>query len=55
MNNIREMAHNLQAETIAFRRDLHKNPEPSMEEFRTTDKVAAALDAMGVSYHRRYC
>ena len=52
MNNIREMAHNLQAETIAFRRDLHKNPEPSMEEFRTTDKVAAALDAMGVSYRR---
>lgn len=60
MNNIREMAHNLQAETIAFRRDLHKNPEPSMEEFRTTDKVAAALGRHGRELppsgpHRRYC
>lgn len=46
MNNIREMAHNLQAETIAFRRDLHMHPEASFQEFRTTDKVAAALDEL---------
>ena len=52
MNNIRELAHQLQEETIAFRRDLHKYPEPSLQEFRTTDKVAAALDELGVSYRR---
>lgn len=35
---------------IAFRRDLHQNPELSFEEFETTKKVAAKLDEFGISY-----
>ena len=42
MNIMREKAHQIKDETIAFRRDLHMHPEASFQEFRTTDKVAAA-------------
>ena len=52
MNIMREKAHQIKDETIAFRRDLHMHPEASFQEFRTTDKVAAALDELGVSYRR---
>ena len=52
MNVMREKAHQIKDETIAFRRDLHMHPEASFQEFRTTDKVAAALDELGVSYRR---
>jgi amidohydrolase len=37
---------------VKFRRDLHRHPEPSCEEFRTTDKIAEALDAIGIPYRR---
>lgn len=37
---------------IAFRRDLHMYPEASMQEFRTTDKIAEQMDALGISYRR---
>ena len=52
MNVMREKAHQIKDETIAFRRDRHMHPEASFQEFRTTDKVAAALDELGVSYRR---
>lgn len=39
-----------QDEMIAFRRDLHAHPELPWEEFRTTEKVAQALDAIGIPY-----
>lgn len=37
---------------VDFRRDLHMHPEASMQEFRTTDKLAQALDAIGIPYRR---
>ena len=51
MNNIREMAHNLQAETIAFRRDLHKTPNLAWRSSAPPIRWPL-LDAMGVSYRR---
>lgn len=37
---------------IAFRRELHQNPELSMEEVETTNRVAKRLDKWGISYKR---
>lgn len=47
---IKEMARALQPEVVAFRRDLHMHPEISMQEFRTTKQVAAAMDRLGIPY-----
>jgi len=41
-----------QAELTAFRRDLHSHPELGMAEFRTAEKVATALEALGIEVHR---
>jgi len=41
-----------QAELTAFRRDLHAHPELGMAEFRTAEKVASALEALGIEVHR---
>ncbi len=48
--NIKQMAHEVQEKVVAFRHDLHKHPEASLQEFRTTKQIAAALDQLGVSY-----
>ena len=48
--NIRQMAHEVQDKVVAFRRDLHMHPEASMNEFRTSKQIAAALDELGVEY-----
>ena len=40
------------AELTAFRRDLHAHPEIGMAEFRTAEKVATALEALGIEVHR---
>ena len=37
---------------IAFRRDLHAHPELKFEESRTSDQVAAYLQALGLPLHR---
>lgn len=37
---------------VACRQDLHQYPEASFEEFRTTDQLAKALDAIGIPYRR---
>lgn len=47
-----ELAHAIAQETIEYRRDIHRHPEPSMEEFRTTDRICEELDKLGVSYKR---
>ena len=47
-----ELAHAISEETIEYRRDIHRHPEPSMEEFRTTDRICEELDKLGVSYKR---
>lgn len=49
---IKELAAKVQPEVVAFRRDLHRHPEPSLKEFRTTEKIAEKLDEMGIPYRR---
>ncbi len=41
-----------QGELAAFRQDLHAHPELGLEEHRTADRVAAALEALGIEVHR---
>lgn len=50
--DVRKLAHDVQDFVVDFRRDLHMHPEPSMEEYRTSDQICKALDEMGVSYRR---
>lgn len=33
---------------VAFRRELHADPELSFEEFRTTDRIVEALEKAGL-------
>lgn len=37
---------------VAVRRDLHQHPELSWEESRTADRIAHALDGLGIAYRR---
>ena len=48
--DFKKLANEVQEKVVAFRRDLHMNPEPSLQEFRTTKQIAAALDELGVPY-----
>ena len=52
MNPIRQKAHEIREDVIAFRRDLHMYPELSMQEFRTSDQVASMLDKLGIPNRR---
>lgn len=36
-------------ELISFRRDLHRHPELSYQEFRTTDRIVGALESAGLN------
>ena len=40
------------AELIDFRRDIHAHPELSFQEFDTTDKIVARLEAAGLTPKR---
>lgn len=41
-------AETLEAKVIAFRRDFHQNPELSNREFKTAEKIANQLRALGI-------
>ncbi|MDQ2890754.1 MAG: M20/M25/M40 family metallo-hydrolase, partial [Gemmatimonadota bacterium] len=41
------------AQLSALRRDLHRNPELSWQEERTSGRLIAALDAFGITDHKR--
>lgn len=49
---VKEMARQLQGEVISLRRALHAHPELSMQEFETTNRLAADLDALAIPYRR---
>ena len=52
MADIKALAHEVFPYIVEMRRDFHRNPEPSFEEFRTTDRIAEELDKMGIPYRR---
>ena len=52
MADIKTLAHEVFPYVVEMRRDFHRNPEPSFEEFRTTDRIAEELDKMGIPYRR---
>ncbi|WP_413518398.1 M20 family metallopeptidase [Carnobacterium maltaromaticum] len=52
MNKLKQQINKYEAEMIAFRRDLHQHPELQWEEFRTTQKVADALDLLDIPYRK---
>ena len=47
---VKEIVNKHHAATVAFRRELHSNPEVSFQEFETTKRIARELDAIGVPY-----
>lgn len=50
--SIRGLAHDAEPYIVERRRYFHAHPEPSLEEFRTTEAIARELDRMGVPYTR---
>lgn len=49
---INKLIENDKHNMIDFRRDLHRHPELPFEEVRTTNKIAQALDNIGIVYRR---
>ncbi|MEO1655794.1 MAG: amidohydrolase, partial [Bacteroidota bacterium] len=43
-----QMADEIEEKVISWRRDLHQNPELSNREFKTAEKIAAHLEALGI-------
>jgi hippurate hydrolase len=51
-DDILDRARRYQDELTAFRRDIHAHPELGLEEHRTAEQVAKALEAIGIEVHR---
>ena len=52
MNRYREQIHECMEELVAFRRELHRHPEPSLKAFETTNRICRELDRAGIAYRR---
>ncbi len=52
MSNMLDRAKLIEDYVIAFRRDLHENPELSGEEYRTQEKIMDKLDKLGIPYKK---
>ena len=48
--DIKQLAHEAFPYVVEMRRDFHRHPEPSFEEFRTTKRIAEELDKMCIPY-----
>ena len=48
----REEIHTGMKDLLAFRRELHRYPEPGLKEFETTDRICRELDKAGIPYRR---
>jgi metal-dependent amidase/aminoacylase/carboxypeptidase family protein len=49
MQELLQQAKRLEEELVAFRRDLHRQPELSFEEAETAAKVARQLESLGLT------
>lgn len=49
---IKETAHEIAPYIIGLREDIHRHPEASFEEKRTTDLIAAEMEKDGIPYRR---
>ena len=49
IEEIRALAVACRKEAVALRRDLHRHPEQGWLEFRTTARLAEALEGLGLS------
>ena len=52
MMNVKEVAAKYKDYIVEMRREFHKIPEASMHEYKTSMRIAAELDEMGVEYRR---
>lgn len=50
--DVKKMAQDVLPEVIHLRRELHRFPEASMQEFRTTERLMQEMEALGLSCHR---
>lgn len=49
-DKIKMMASEIKDDVIAIRRELHKNPELSFKEYRTSAFIKASLDELGIPW-----
>ena len=52
MNPIRAEIQGYMADLVPFRREMHRHPELSTQEFETTNRIARELEQLGVIYRR---
>ena len=52
MTQIKSEIHALLPEIILLRRQLHQNPELSLEDYQTADCIEAHLDALSIPHRR---
>lgn len=52
MSKVLEKAKNIESYIIDFRRELHRNPELSGQEFKTQEKIMKELDKLGIPYKK---
>ncbi len=50
MNQIKTLAQRVYPQMVELRRALHRNPEPSMQEYETTRRLAAEMDRLNIPY-----
>ena len=51
-SSYREEIHAFVDDLLAFRHELHRHPEPSLKEYKTTDRLCRELDKAQIPYRR---